>query len=230
MRRSAMFSAILLAGALTGCLSPRQVRSAPHAPAACRAAVTPTGAPAIVGWTLANGATDRSILDAWCETVGPAVVLEAAQMLRPSPLDDLMVISWNVDVGGGNLDALLETLPDNADYHRPVVVLLQEAYRDGPLVPPLSVAARVPNRIAPKPPSGFRRSVVDVARRRGLSLVYVPSMRNGSESAPGLAEDRGNAILSTLPLSDVRAIELPFEHQRRVAVAASVPILDPDGR
>jgi len=84
----------------------------------------------------------------------------------------------------------------------------------------------VPKRIAPKPPSGVRRSVVDIATRRRLSLVYVPSMRNGSESA----EDRGNAILSTLPLSDLRAIELPFEHQRRVAIAASVPILDPDGR
>src|SRR5438270_13075058 len=106
MRRIAVFAAVLLAGALTGCLSPRHVRSAPHAPSACRAAVTPTGAAAAVDWTLANAA-DRSILDAWCGTVGPAVVLEAAPMMRPPPLDDLGVISWNVDVGGGNLDALL---------------------------------------------------------------------------------------------------------------------------
>src|SRR5205807_6411885 len=120
---------------------------------------TPTGAPAAGDWTLADAAADRSILDAWCGTVGPAVVLEAAPIMRHPHLDDLVVISWNVDVGGGNLDALLETLPDTADRRRSVVVLLQEAYRDGPLVPPISAWTRVPNRIAPTRPSGFRRSV-----------------------------------------------------------------------
>ena len=64
-----------------------------------------------VDWTLANAAADRSILDAWCDTVGPAVVLEAAPTMAPPRLDDLVVISWNVDVGGGNLDALLDSLP-----------------------------------------------------------------------------------------------------------------------
>jgi endonuclease/exonuclease/phosphatase family metal-dependent hydrolase len=52
-------------------------------------------------------------------------------------------------------------------------------------------------------------------------------MRNG---IPALSsEDRGNAILSTLPLEDLSAIELPFERQRRVAVAATVSGRDPDG-
>jgi endonuclease/exonuclease/phosphatase family metal-dependent hydrolase len=37
-----------------------------------------------------------------------------------------------------------------------------------------------------------------------------------------LSEDRGNAILSTLPLHGLTAIELPFEAQRRVAAAATV--------
>jgi endonuclease/exonuclease/phosphatase family metal-dependent hydrolase len=45
-------------------------------------------------------------------------------------------------------------------------------------------------------------------------------MRNGGPTVS--AEDRGNAILSTLPLADLTAIELPFERQRRVAVAATV--------
>jgi endonuclease/exonuclease/phosphatase family metal-dependent hydrolase len=48
-----------------------------------------------------------------------------------------------------------------------------------------------------------------------MNLVYVPSMRNG----PG-QHDRGNAILSTAPLSAVRAVELSFEKQRRVAIVA----------
>jgi endonuclease/exonuclease/phosphatase family metal-dependent hydrolase len=42
-------------------------------------------------------------------------------------------------------------------------------------------------------------------------------MRNGIEN-----EDRGSAIVSTLGLSDVEAIELPLERQRRVTVAATV--------
>ena len=45
-------------------------------------------------------------------------------------------------------------------------------------------------------------------------------MRNGRP--PQTDEDRGNAILSTEPLADLTAIELPFEQQRRVAVAATL--------
>jgi endonuclease/exonuclease/phosphatase family metal-dependent hydrolase len=44
--------------------------------------------------------------------------------------------------------------------------------------------------------------------------------REGSNGRNGMPEDRGNAILSTLPLSDPAAIELPFTAQRRVAVSA----------
>ena len=54
----------------------------------------------------------------------------------------------------------------------------------------------------------------------GLDLYYVPSMRNGEPSRSD--EDRGNAILSSLAISDFSAIELPFERQRRVAVAATI--------
>ena len=44
-------------------------------------------------------------------------------------------------------------------------------------------------------------------------------MRNGS-SAGDPAEDRGSAILSTLPLSEPIAVELPGERQRRVVIIA----------
>ena len=47
-------------------------------------------------------------------------------------------------------------------------------------------------------------------------------MRNGSATGLTEREDRGNAILSTEPLTDVRAIELPFGKQRRVAVTALI--------
>jgi endonuclease/exonuclease/phosphatase family metal-dependent hydrolase len=130
-----------------------------------------------------------------------------------------------VEVGGGDIDGLLDRLGDV-----PIVLLLQEVYRSGVAVPPIGNGAHVPGRIAPLPPSGVRRSIADVAARRGLSLVYVPSMRNGRRGSNAEAEDRGNAILSTLPLLDPSAIELPFEHQRRVAVAASVQVAGGAGR
>jgi hypothetical protein len=59
----------------------------------------------------------------------------------------------------------------------------------------------------------------------GFAVLYAPSMRNGEGDARdehGAAEDRGNAIVSTLPLEDPRVIELPLERQRRVAAAATV--------
>jgi endonuclease/exonuclease/phosphatase family metal-dependent hydrolase len=93
-------------------------------------------------------------------------------------------------------------------------------------VPPIEHLAPVPGRIAPSPPSGVRRDIVETAERHGLSLFYAPSMRNGGDGPP---EDRGNAILSSLPLSDLAAIELPFEHQRRVAVAAGIRVVAADG-
>jgi endonuclease/exonuclease/phosphatase family metal-dependent hydrolase len=57
------------------------------------------------------------------------------------------------------------------------------------------------------------------AEEHGLNLLYVPSMRNGEA-----AEDRGNAILTNLPLSEALAVELPMVRDRRVAVSAEVPV------
>ena len=58
------------------------------------------------------------------------------------------------------------------------------------------------------------------ARENGLAVMYVPSMRNGLDAVD--SEDRGNAIVSTLALHDAVAVELPLEHQRRVAAVATV--------
>ena len=46
-----------------------------------------------------------------------------------------------------------------------------------------------------------RDDVVEAAHALGLNLRYVPSMRNGAERS-----DRGNAILSDLPLSDALGV------------------------
>src|SRR5439155_5701261 len=106
------------------------------------------------------------------------------------------------------------------------VLLLQEAYRSGADVPS-KPSGRTSWASAQRPPhaGGTRDDIVTIARRLKLAAFYVPSMRNG---APGATEeDRGNAILSTLPLSELTAIELPLERQRRVALEATAPIVWP---
>ena len=131
-------------------------------------------------------------------------------------------------VGGGDIGGLL------ADVRRrhggaPVVFLLQEAYREGPEVPTrLEAHASFASMIRACGPTAAARKSSRLPQRLGLHAYYVPSMRNGAPAAS--AEDRGNAILSTLPLTDLRAIELPFERQRRVAVAATVAGVTARGR
>jgi endonuclease/exonuclease/phosphatase family metal-dependent hydrolase len=68
--------------------------------------------------------------------------------------------------------------------------------------------------------NGGESDIVTIAAACRLNVYYAPSMRNGGPLVSD--EDRGNAILSNLPLGELTAIELPFERQRRVALAATV--------
>jgi endonuclease/exonuclease/phosphatase family metal-dependent hydrolase len=166
------------------------------------------------------------VFAAGCSAVGPIAIGTALDKASKGEHGSLLVISWNVAVGAGDVERLLRALTDQerkAGRRDPeFVLLLQETYRAGEPVPARYASyARVPRRIA----IGARqkRDVVSLATRLGMNYVYVPSMRNGEAASGVPAEDRGNAILSTLPLKDITAIELPLEHQRRVAVAARVP-------
>ena len=98
------------------------------------------------------------------------------------------------------------------------VLLLQELYRGGSDVPPFMPGARTAFAILPRNPhaTDARRYAASL----GLSVLYVPSMRNGAE----LLEDRGNAIISTEPLLDPLALELPLERQRRVAISTAIQV------
>ena len=55
-----------------------------------------------------------------------------------------------------------------------------------------------------------------------------PPLAGDLSRADGGREDRGAAILSTMPLVDPHAVELPFERQRRVAIAARLVNLTRD--
>jgi endonuclease/exonuclease/phosphatase family metal-dependent hydrolase len=199
----------------------------------CRTVVAPSGAPSTVKleWRLPQDDHDRSVAEA-CATVGPGVHLEASTT-APMPISTVAVVSWNMHVGGGDLHALLQALRSGAltDGEVPthVVVLLQEAFRRGESVP-ASVPERapIPKRIDPRGPDGMRDEIVTIAQAERLHLTYLPSMRNGRGRGDAV-EDRGNAILATLPIDDVLGIELPMTRQRRVALAATLHARTPSG-
>lgn len=180
-----------------------------------------------VGWIRPSGVAELEVLDRWAQAVGPPLI----QTPAPSPggkLHELTFAVWNTNVGAGDLDAFVTDLKRGAlTFGQPVkdfVLLLQEVHRSGPDVPGVSPSAAGAARIEGLPPKGPRLGIDAYAERARLALFYVPSMRNGVFS-----EDRGNAILSTLPLSALRAFELPFERERRVAVAASVQFVSGSG-
>src|SRR5688572_16822972 len=163
------------------------------------------------GLTWVRWSDNRQTLDLWCHSVGRAVV----EPRLPSGGDNIgmRILSWNVHVGAGRLEELLpQLLAEAARAQMGLTILLQETFRTGDAVPESFPATlTVPKAIRPRRPS---MDVRDIAAKFGLSVAYVPSMRNGRATAMEEREDRGNAILSTEPLVDVRAIELPFGKQR----------------
>jgi len=186
-----------------------------------------------IGWYSPIRSGDQKALAKWCTTVGPAVIdsLPTGRFGSWQPGDSLAVVTWNLHGGAGNLLEFIdvelglscdERSAASGPHPAHFVTLIQEAFRRSETVPSVPDGPTIPPPLTEKPRPGPRTDIEEVARRCGLSLFYVPSMRNGAAEYEGEGEDRGNAILSTLPLSDFIAIELPFEAQRRVAVAATV--------
>lgn len=136
-------------------------------------------------------------------------------------------MSWNAHLAEGRLSELIDSLRAGAlTDGKPVehfVLLVQELYRRGDAVPEFDIGDRSAHAIRPRDPDSA--DIEDYAADLGLSIYYVPSMRNG----PELREDRGNAIISTEPLIDPIALELPLARQRRVALGSAVQVQTPDG-
>jgi endonuclease/exonuclease/phosphatase family metal-dependent hydrolase len=154
--------------------------------------------------------------------VGDAVALDLAsptEAARAAAATGFLVLSWNVWVGRGRLLEVVQRLAAGelgVPGHLPALVLVQEAFRRDESIPARATRfapRELVTRVRP------RHDIVEIARHLGWNLRYVPSMRNGPERS-----DRGNAILSPLPLGPASAIELPFVLQRRVAVTADVTI------
>jgi endonuclease/exonuclease/phosphatase family metal-dependent hydrolase len=171
--------------------------------------------------------TDRHELSRWCRAVGAPVFVATAATGESPALDELAVISWNAHLAEGQLDQLIARLrAGDLTGGQPVrhfVLLVQELYRRGDGVPEFDHADRSAHAIRPRDPES--PDIDDHAAALGLSVLYVPSMRNG----PDLREDRGNAIISTEPLLDPVALELPLARQRRVALGAAIHVRTDEG-
>jgi endonuclease/exonuclease/phosphatase family metal-dependent hydrolase len=163
-----------------------------------------------------RGLEGHDRLEAWRANVGPPVSLDAARPGGVPAADRVAVLNWNLWIGRGQLPDVIAEARRRS--RAPLIVLLQEAFRSGDTVP-----ARPAGRAARRATGGFpprahpRADIVETAERLGLNLRYVASMRNGT-----YLSDRGNAILSDLPIADARAFELPLVLQRRVALVATI--------
>lgn len=185
-------------------------------------------------WIRSGERRDKALGSAWCETVGSAVItLVPGYPYSPLSDDTLAVGSWNTRVGGADFFEFLDSEfgltcgdsgPTGGDTVAPFVLMLQEVYRRSGLLPRVGKSTVIPWTVDPEERPAEELDIVELADRCGLSLVYVPSSRNGPDTGARPSEDKGNAILSTLPLAAPIAIDLPFEAGRRVAVAAEIPI------
>ena len=170
----------------------------------------------------ASGDGLEARLAGWRRNVGEPVSLDLASPedgSRASAASRLAVVSWNVWIGRGRTLEMVERLRSGAlgiPGDVTPVLLIQEAFRQDETIPRRSngyAARELLTRLRP------RQDVVSLARTLRWNLRYAPSMRNGPERS-----DRGNAILTPLPLGPLESVELPFALQRRVAVGATARV------
>ncbi len=184
-------------------------------------------------WYRAAQERDVELSARWCATVGEPVFTADPVPGLPDWIQgrDLEVFTWNVQAGGGDLFAFLEAevgldcsdpASAVASGPGPVVLLVQEAWRRSERMPVVEGGSNVPWTVDPDRGPDGGADIVEVARRCGLALLYVPSARNGPDSGDRPREDKGNAVLSSVPLTAPIAFDLPFEAGRKVAVAATV--------
>jgi len=215
------------------CAGPNRLSLLPVASTPCHGELTIHGSDEAIRWLAPTDPRHRARLASWCAGVGTVVFQSPATVATGvAALDEIAFVSWNVHVGGGDISALVGDLRAGRLTHgRPVhhfVLLLQEAVRVGDVPLPVPSGASAARWI------GSDRSAANdishLSDKVGASILYVPSMRNGRQSRGHLASDRGNAIVSTLPLSDPVAVELPGERQRRVAIVATIQIMSGEQR
>jgi endonuclease/exonuclease/phosphatase family metal-dependent hydrolase len=119
-----------------------------------------------------------------------------ATLSRPTTPADLAIITWNMDAGRGDLSRLASDLASGR---------LTGA-------PPIDYAFLLQEAV-----SGVGVDASDVAKARNLHLFLVPVYEIDGRV-------RGDAIVSSRPLQDTRAIALPQERQPRMAAFATLAV------
>lgn len=208
-RSYSLFCLLLVIGASQACVAGASLG------ARSTAELSSNDASHAVAWFSPLVSDDNLSLSRWRKSVGPPVIPPPS--IDNEAHDALTLVSWNTAVGDADIVGFVRSQSDN---DRSLVMLLQEVYRAGSVVPStLGRDYAFAGRLGGNGGGRGQQEIEEVARLLGLAVYYVPSMRNGDQRSD---EDRGNAILSNLPLSDLQAIELPFERQRRVAIAATI--------
>jgi endonuclease/exonuclease/phosphatase family metal-dependent hydrolase len=229
--KRAVAQAVLGACVVAGCSSAirpvhtSRIDLSSHAAASCRAESAAQPGAARVRWIGPVESRERTRLDRWCAGVGPALLRDEPATAE-ARLDDVMFVSWNVHVGHAEIQRFVRDLRSGklSEGRRPnhLVLMLQEAMRSGEVPDAIPETASTAGRS--RPADADAAGIGRIAEQLNMSLVYVPSMRDGAVSNAYSPADRGNAILSTVPLSEPTAIELPGDGQRRVAITATMPI------
>jgi hypothetical protein len=98
----------------------------------------------ISGVTWLRWEHERPTLDRWCESVGPPVFTSGRE--KATGISRLLILSWNVHVGGADVEELLAKALDLSGGETGLVVLMQEAFRAGVDVPELLPHDRVEGR------------------------------------------------------------------------------------
>jgi endonuclease/exonuclease/phosphatase family metal-dependent hydrolase len=185
-----------------------------------------------IDWYFPAKQGDNEKLEKWCQTLGtPVFRADPSPAFGQLELDDSVAVAvFNPDGGSGDLlgfirdelglDCSLPSTGRRADRSH-FVLLLQEALRRSNDIPDVSKRYETLRAVDNTRPDSVL-DVVEVAEHCGLGVFYMPAVRNGWEERDGKREDKGNAILSTLPLSDPIAIELPLEGARRAMAAATI--------
>lgn len=146
-----------------------------------------------------------------------------------TPDTGLDVLTWNMELGGGDILAFLAaearldctgTRPIVRSGFRPFVLLLQEVWRRSDDLPFVEDGDDIPWTIDPDM-GAEAPDVIEAAERCGLAYLFVPSARNGPDSGARPREDKGNAIFTSLSFNAPIALDLPFEGGRKVAVGVT---------
>ena len=128
-------------------------------------------------------------------TLAPLAPVAPVAPLAPAEPALLVVVTWNMHEGRGDLRRLVADLSSgalagpSADY----VLFLQETV------------------------DAEERSVTTLANERGLQLFFAPVRMNDGHP-------QGNAVLSTVPLQERHIVSLPPERQPRSAAVASIDV------